>query len=146
MPRRRKPENFKNFEASGTKYKISEWTGKSSINSWYVWCCPWTWWINRPALSQSTSGSFLAMRQSRHACSSQREAPSEFFCRYLPPFPHHMIQLPPSFEASQAESSGKGYESTCASSIAGWFCRLSWQAYAVGSVAPDVCLLVREAA
>ena len=31
-------------------------------------------------------------------------------------------------------------------SIVGWFFRLPWLEYAAGSVAPDVCLLVLEAA
>jgi Diacylglycerol kinase catalytic domain len=40
----------------------------------------WTWWINRPTLSRSTSGRFLVRRQSREAFSSQSEALSKFFC------------------------------------------------------------------
>ncbi len=55
--------------------------------------CHGTWWINRPAPSRSTSGWFLVRGQSSKACSSQHEAPSELFCKYLHPSPHHMIQL-----------------------------------------------------
>jgi hypothetical protein len=57
---------------------------------------------------QTHFGRVFVMRQSMQAFSSQREAPSELFCRYLRPIPHNMIQLPPGFEASQAESGGKG--------------------------------------
>jgi hypothetical protein len=76
-------------------------------------CCYWTWWIIRPALSRPISGWFLAMRQSREACSSQCEALLAFFCGYLHPSLHNMRQPPPSgFDATQAEASGKGHEST----------------------------------
>jgi hypothetical protein len=57
-------------------------------------CCHWTWWINRPALSRSTSGRFFVVRQSRQAFSSQSEAPSELFCGYLHPSARDMIQPP----------------------------------------------------
>ena len=52
-----------------------------------VWYSYGRWWINRSALSRSTSDRFVVVRQSRQACSSQREAPSECFCGYLHPFP-----------------------------------------------------------
>ena len=71
-------------------------------------CCYWTWWINRPALSRSTSGRFLVMGQSRQARYSQREASSELFCGSIPPFPHNMLQIPYGFVRSQVETGGKG--------------------------------------
>jgi DNA-binding CsgD family transcriptional regulator len=75
-------------------------------------CCHWIWWIIAPALSKPTSGRFFVMRQSGQACSTQSETPSELFRGYLHPSARDMIQLPSGFEASQAESGGKGQEST----------------------------------
>jgi hypothetical protein len=59
-----------------------------------VWCCHWTWWINRPALYRPTSGRFLVMRQSREAFSSRSQAPSECFCEHLHPSPREMTLHP----------------------------------------------------
>ena len=49
-------------------------------------------WINRPALYRPTSGQLKVTRQSRQACSPQRETPFELFCKYLHPSPDNMIQ------------------------------------------------------
>ena len=64
------------------------------------------------SLFKPTSDWMFVIGQSRQAFSSQSEAPSELFCGYLHRSARDLIQHPPLASASQAESGGKGQEST----------------------------------
>ena len=90
---------------------------------------------------------FSSVRQSRQAFSSQSEAPSECFCWHLHPSPRDMTLHPPlALVPLKRKPAAMGKRAPRAPSIVGWFSLLPSLGYAVGSVAPDVCPLVLEAA
>jgi hypothetical protein len=110
-------------------------------------CSHWTWWINRQALSRPIWGRFLVMRQPREAISSRSKAASECFCEHLRQIPrdltlHPYLALTP----LKRRSAPRDTRAPRAPSIVGWFCRRPLPAFVVGTVAPDGCPLVREAA
>jgi hypothetical protein len=110
------------------------------------WCSHWTWWINHPSLSRSPSDRILMMRQPRQACPSQREAPSELFCGYLHPFPHHVIQLLLASRSLKRKAAARGRRAPRMLSIVDGFCRLPSPVCAVDSAVPPIGLLVLAAA
>src|SRR2546425_6933855 len=87
------------------------------------------------------------MRQSRETFSSRSRAPSEFCCEHFHPSPCDMtLSSPLTSLPLKRKRAARGTRAPRAPSIVDSFSRLPSQAFAVGSVAPDVCPLVLVAA
>jgi hypothetical protein len=96
-------------------------------------------------LCKDTSGWFFAMRQSGQAASAWSEThPTSS----ADSFTHHATTLYPhlAFLALKRRPVARGKRAPREPSIVGWFFPLPWLAYAAGTVAPDVCPLVLQAA
>src|SRR6266852_4126631 len=90
---------------------------------------------------------FFVSGQSRQAISSRSEAPAECCCWHLHPSARDMTLHPPlACEPLKRKPVARSRRAPRVPSIVGWFCQLPWPASAVGTVAPDVCPLVLQAA
>ncbi len=102
---------------------------------------------NSTSPCERLSGWMFVIGQTRQATSSRSEAPSEFFCWHIHQSPRDMaLHRHLASVALKRKLAAMGKRAPRAPSIVGWFCRLPSLAYVVGSVVPEGCHLVLEAA